>query len=42
MRKTKKSNPEPYEDLLRLERLDPYETQIKSNMLLKQNKPPIE
>ena len=34
MRKTKKINPEPYEDMLRLEKLDPYEAQIKSNRLL--------
>ncbi len=37
MRKTKKSNPEPYEDLIRLEKLDPYEAQIESRVLLKQN-----
>ena len=37
MRKTKKSNPEPYEDMLRLEKLDPYEAQIKLKILLKQN-----
>ena len=41
MRKTKKNNPEPYEDMLRLENLDPYEAQIKSNVLQKQNKKTI-
>ncbi len=35
MRKTKKSSPEPYEDILRLEKLDPNEAQIKSNFFLK-------
>jgi len=42
MRKTKKSNPEPYEDLIRLEKLDPYEAQIKSSILLNQNNKTIE
>ena len=45
MRKSKKGNqnyPEPYEDMLRLEKLDPYEAQIKSNHFLKQNNKPIE
>tara|TARA_B100000579_G_C22618495_1_gene750752 strand:- start:187 stop:333 length:147 start_codon:yes stop_codon:yes gene_type:complete len=28
----KQSNPEPYEDMLRLEKLDTYEALIKSNM----------
>ena len=38
----KKSNtnerkyPDPYEDIVRLEKLDPYETLIKSNLFLKQ------
>ena len=32
-----KSNPEPYEDLIRLEQLDPYEALIKLNNFLKQN-----
>ncbi len=37
MRKTKKnSNPEPYEDVLKLDKLDPYEAQIQSKVLLKQ------
>tara|TARA_Y100001968_G_C19246571_1_gene662198 strand:- start:215 stop:343 length:129 start_codon:yes stop_codon:yes gene_type:complete len=31
------SKPDPYEDMLKLEKLDPYEALIKSNMLLKQN-----
>ncbi len=40
MRKTKKnhkSNPDPYEDMIRSEQLDPYESLIKSNHLLKKN-----
>ena len=40
MRKTKKnykSNPDPYEDIIRLEQLDPYEALIKSNKLLSKN-----
>ncbi len=38
MRKTKrnqKSNLDPYEEIVRLERLDPYETLIKSNVPFK-------
>ena len=38
MRKTKKNHktsPEPYEDVIRLEELDPYESLIKSNDFLK-------
>ena len=35
MRKTKKNNPEPYEDFLRLQKLDPYEAQIKLSDSLK-------
>ena len=38
MRKNKenlKTNPDPYEDRIRLEKLDPYEALIKSNILLK-------
>ena len=38
MRKTKenhKSNPDPYEDIIRLEQLDPYEALIKSEKFLK-------
>ena len=38
MRRTKKnhkSNPDPYEDIIRSERLDPYEALIKSKTLLK-------
>tara|TARA_B100000965_G_C18979908_1_gene493550 strand:- start:268 stop:405 length:138 start_codon:yes stop_codon:yes gene_type:complete len=40
MRKTKKnneSNPDPYEDIIRLDKLDPYESLIKSNNFLKKN-----
>ena len=35
--KNHKSSPDPYEDLIRLEKLDPYEAQIKSNAFLKKN-----
>ncbi len=42
MRKIKKSNPEPGENLIRLEKLAPYEAQIKSSMLLKQKNKTIE
>ncbi len=42
MKKTKRHeniNPsDPYEDFVRLEKLDAYEAQIKSNLLLKKNK----
>ena len=42
MKKTKrheKINPyDPYEDFVKLEKLDAYEAQIKSNLLLKKNK----
>ena len=41
MRKTNKNNPEPYEDILKMNKLDPYEAQIKSIDLLKQNNKPI-
>tara|TARA_B100000965_G_C19081424_1_gene536490 strand:+ start:168 stop:296 length:129 start_codon:yes stop_codon:yes gene_type:complete len=40
MRKTKnkdKGNPDPYEDMIRLKQLDPYEALIKSNKFLKNN-----
>ncbi len=40
MRKTKKnqkSDPDPYEDMIRSEKLDPYEALIKSNVFLKEN-----
>ena len=36
MRKTKKNNPEPYEDMLRLEKMDAYEAQIKCAFKTKQ------
>ena len=45
MRKTKRnynSNPDPYEEALKLEALDPYEAQIKSNYPIKQNKKFVE
>tara|TARA_B100001250_G_scaffold395830_1_gene401175 strand:- start:708 stop:839 length:132 start_codon:yes stop_codon:yes gene_type:complete len=38
MRKTKrnlKTSPDPYEDTIRLEQLDPYEALIKANDFLK-------
>ena len=41
MRKIKRncnSNPDPYEDYLRLEKLDPYETQIMLNVQSKHKK----
>ena len=40
MRKTKKNlqdSPDPYEDMIRLNKLDPYEGLIKSNNFLKEN-----
>ena len=40
MRKTKKNyktNPDPYEDMIRSEQLDPYEAQIKLNYCLKKS-----
>ena len=45
MKKTKKnhqSSPDPYEDMIRLEQLDPYEALIKSNILFKKTKKLIE
>ena len=39
MRKTKKNlqvSPDPYEDMIRLNKLDPYEGLIKSNNFLKE------
>ena len=41
MRQTKKnhkSNPDPYEDMIRSEKLDPYEALIKSTNFKKNNK----
>ena len=41
MRKTKKnhkSRPDPYEDIIRLDKLDPYEALITSNVFIKENK----
>ena len=40
--RNKKSNPDPYEDVVRLEALDPYEALIKSHVLLKQKNKSIE
>ena len=37
MRKPKKTQPDPYEDSIRSEKLDPYEALIKSNNFLKKN-----
>jgi len=34
----KQNNPDPYEDFVKLEKLDAYEAQIKSNLLFKKNK----
>ena len=45
MKKTKKDNhinPEPYEDIVRLEKLDPYEALIKSTLIIKQNNKSID
>ena len=35
------SNPEPYEDMVRLNKLDPYETLIKTSLILKEEKKDI-
>ncbi len=40
--RTYKTNPEPYEDRLRLEKLDPYEALIKLNVPLEETKKSIE
>ena len=40
MRKTKKNlqgSPDPYEDMIRIKQLDPYEGLIKINNILKEN-----
>ena len=40
MRKTKKNHqscPDPYEDMIRFKKLDPYEALIKSNIFQKEN-----
>ncbi len=45
MRKTKinnQNNPDPYEDMVRLEKLDPYESLIKFNVSYKKNNKSIE
>ena len=45
MKKSKKkykTNPDPYEDIVRLEKLDPYEALIKLSLQLKQNNKFIE
>ena len=44
MRKTKKQkgNPDPYEDMIRLEQLDPYESLINLNNSFKNNNKSIE
>ena len=34
--KDKNIIPDPYEDMIKLEKLDPYETQIKSNLFFKE------
>ncbi len=38
LKRNNKSNPDPYEDVLRSEKLDPYESLIKSVEILRQNK----
>ena len=42
IKKNQKGNPDPYEDHLRLEKLDPYEALIKFNYFLKNNNKSIE
>tara|TARA_B100000945_G_scaffold76164_1_gene58807 strand:- start:251 stop:397 length:147 start_codon:yes stop_codon:yes gene_type:complete len=45
MRKTKKnqqSRPDPYEDMIKLEKLDPYEALIKTNNFFKKNNKSIQ
>ncbi len=37
IKNNKKSSPDPYEDMIRLEKLDPYEALIKPNNFLKEN-----
>ena len=40
MRKTKKNHknrPDPYEDIIRLDKLDPYEALITLNVFIKEN-----
>tara|TARA_B100000945_G_scaffold209725_1_gene168813 strand:- start:18 stop:152 length:135 start_codon:yes stop_codon:yes gene_type:complete len=37
IKKNDKSTPDPYEDMIRLEELDPYEAQIKSNIFFRKN-----
>ena len=37
MTKPKKNYPDPYEDMIRSEKLDPYEALIKSKNFLKKN-----
>ena len=36
-KRNNESNPEPYEDMIRLKKLDPYEELIKSNNFQKEN-----
>ena len=38
IRKNHQSSPDPYEDMIRFKKLDPYEGLIKSNDFLKENK----
>jgi hypothetical protein len=45
MKKSKKNSqsyPEPYEDIIRVEKLDPYESLIRVNLHLKENNKSIE
>ena len=42
LKKNNKTNPDAYEDFVRSENLDPYESLIKSYEILKQNKKYVE
>ena len=41
-KRNNKGNPDPYEDVVRLEQLDPYESLIKKKLFLKKNNKTIE
>ena len=42
IKKTKNINPDPYEDIIHLEKLDPYESLINAYLVLKQDNKSIE
>tara|TARA_B100000700_G_C14290607_1_gene510272 strand:- start:172 stop:309 length:138 start_codon:yes stop_codon:yes gene_type:complete len=42
IKRNKKGIPDPYEDIVRLEQLDPYEALIKSKSFLRKNNKTIE